>query len=282
MQIKYNLSGKRKGAEFRTNPSNFPGFIGRQILRLPVYIFDLTLFVLRVLFNKESCIRNFNQAGYRSLIRQIIFSGIDALPIATLLALVSGLAITSQTILTIQVIGERADVIDILIRLVVYELSTLLTAALLIGRSGSAITVDLGSMKLHRELEGLEMLGININNYLIAPRILGAAISQTVLSAYFAGVTIVSGIIFISLVIHSGYFNYLPDIASSLHPNALLLFIGKNMFFGMLIGAVACYHGLSVSSSRTEIPQKTQQAIVNSLSIVFVLNAFFTILDFMD
>lgn len=222
--------------------------------------------------------RRLNEASYRTFIGQMIFSGIDALPVTTLLAVASGLAITTQTILTIQVIGERADVIDILIRLVIFELSTLLATFILISRSGSAICVDLGNMKLHRELEGLEMLGINLNHYLVTPRMLGTALSQMVLAAYFATIAIVVGVISLGVAHHSGYMSYLPDIATSLQPSDLALFMAKNLFFGLLIGGIACFHGLQVRRSVTEVPQQTQRAIVNGLSVVFVLNALTTVL----
>ncbi|MCC5854335.1 MAG: ABC transporter permease [Idiomarina sp.] len=254
------------------------GFTGRQILRLPAYLFELLLFTLRALNPRQQGHFRFNQATYRTLLGQLIFSGIDALPVVTLLALASGLAITTQVILTIQMIGERAEVIDILVRVIIFELSTLLTAILLIGRSGSAITVDLGNMKLNRELEGLEMLGINLNHFLVTPRVIGTGLAQAILAIYFAVIAIISGVIMLSYTEHAGYLSYLPEIATSIHPYDLIVFVVKNLVFGILIGAIASYHALRVGQSRTELPQQTQQAIVNSLSIIFVLNALFILL----
>lgn len=253
------------------------GALGRQGIRLPHYLLELTLFIVRALRDWRRVNRQFNLASYRSLVAQIIFTGIDALPTITLLSLVSGLAISSQTILTIQLIGDRADVIEILIKLVVFELSTLLTAVVIIGRSGSAIAVDLGNMKLHKELDGLEMLGIHLNHFLITPRLLGTAISQMILVVYFSTLAIVSGVLFLSLSIHPGYLQYLPDTAQAFHPYDLLVLMGKNLLFGLMIGAIACYHALHVEHSQTEVPQQTQRAIVNSLTLIFVLNALFSI-----
>ena len=258
----------------------WPGIVGRQTLRIPYYLLELTIFILRALHDWRRVSHLVNRASYRSLVGQMIFSGIDALPTITLLALASGLAITSQTILTIQVIGERADVVDILIRLVVFELGTLLTATVLIGRSGSAIAVDLGNMKLHKEIEGLEMLGININHFLITPRLIGSALSQMVLAVYFSVLAIISGIMMLGITRHSGYLEYLSDITQAFHPYDLILFMVKNLFFGLLIGGIACFHAMNVQQSQTEVPQQTQRAIVNSLSLVFVLNALFTLLVF--
>ncbi len=256
---------------------NAPGLIGRQVLRPPKYLFELLLFTLRALNPRQQGQVRLNQASYRTLLGQLIFSGVDALPVIFLLALASGLAITTQIILTIQLIGDRAEVIDILIRVVIFELSTLLTAILLIGRSGSAITVDIGNMKLNRELEGLEMLGINLNHFLITPRILGSGLAQAVLAIFFAVVALTSGILVLAYTQNPGYLSYLSEVALSLHPYDLLLFLIKNLLFGVIIGSTACFHALRVGQSRTELPQQTQQAIVNSLSIVFVLNALFIV-----
>lgn len=255
----------------------FPGFIGRQAMRPFSYAFDVLLFTLRALNPHQQGVFRLNQGSYRTLVGQLIFSGIDALPAITLLAFASGLAVTSQIILTIQLIGDRTEVIDILVRVVVFELSTLLTAILLIGRSGSAITVDLGNMKLNRELEGIEMLGINLNHFLITPRVIGAGLAQAMLAIYFAFFAIVTGVFFLSFSHDPGYLNYLPEVAASLHPYNLLVFLLKNLIFGIIIGATACYHALQVDSSRTELPQQTQRAIVNSIGIVFVLNAIFVL-----
>src|SRR5690554_5937946 len=229
---------------------NAPGFLGRQVQRPPKYLFQLLLFTLRALNPRQQGHIRLNQASYRTLVGQLIFSGVDALPVITLLALASGLAVTSQIILTIQLIGDRTEVIDILVRVVVFELSTLLTAILLIGRSGSAITVDLGNMKLNRELEGVEMLGINLNHFLITPRVIGAGIAQAMLAIYFAFIAIVTGVFFLAFSHEPGYLNYLPEIAASLHPYNLLIFLLKNVVFGIIIGATACYHALQVEKSR--------------------------------
>lgn len=253
----------------------FLGALGQFSLKLPRYLFNILLFTLRVLNPYQQGRVRINKASMRTLVNQLVFSGVDALPVISLLGIASGLAITAQVILTIQLIGERTEVIDILTRVVVYELSALLTAIVLIGRSGSAITVDLGNMKLNRELEGLEMLGMNLNRFLVTPRVVGTAVAQMILSIYFAFFSIASGVLFLAYTENPGYLNYLTDIANALHPKDLTLYLIKNLMFGALIGSIASYHALQVQHSRTELPQQTQRAIVNSLSIIFVLNALF-------
>ncbi len=248
------------------------GWLGRLLLRIVYYQVELTLFVGHALRDWRRHSSLLNRATYRSLVSQLIFTGIDALPTITLLSLAVGLSITAQLILMVQVFGSTADVVKLLSNLVALELGSLLTAIVLIGRSGSAIAVDLGNMKLRGEVEALELLGINVNHFFVTPRLLGATIAQLVLAVYFSVLSVVSGVIFSAMLVSGGYLKYLTEIPLAFDPVLLFIFVGKNLAFGMLIGAVACYHGLQVSRSVTEVPQQTQKAIVNALSLVFIID----------
>ena len=251
---------------------------GRQVLRLPAYVYAITLFMVRSLNPARQGRYRLNRASFHTFVSQVLFSGVDALPIMSLLALTAGAAMTSQAILTLQMVGERAEIIDLVVRVVVFEVGTILTAIVLLGRTGSAICVDLGNMKLNRELTGLEMLGINLNHFLVTPRILAAAVAQMVLAIYVAVLAIVAGIALLAWLQHGGYWSYLPAIALALHPFDLLIFLGKNRLFGLVIGGVACYRGFQVGQSRTELPQQTQQAIVYGLTLILIMNALFMVL----
>lgn len=255
------------------------GMVGRQVLRLPNYLIDLTVFIIRALHDWRMASKLLNRATYSSLVGQLIFSGVDALPAITLLSLASGLGIVSQLIITVQVFGEAGDVITVLTQVVALELGSLLTAIVLIGRSGSAITIDLANMKLNKEIEGLELLGINVNHFFITPRLLGTTISQMALVVYFSIISVVSGVMIAGTFVNAGYFKYLADIPLAFDPYDLILFLFKNLAFGLLIGAIACYHGLRVEYSRTEIPQQAQRAIINSLSIIFILNGLIALVS---
>lgn len=254
------------------------GAVGRQALRIPHYLLDLTTFILRAFREWRHQSNLFNHATYMSVVVQVIFSGVDALPAITLLALASGLSITYQLITTVQVFGTTTDVVNLLTQIVALEFGSLLTAITLIGRSGSAITVDLANMKQNREIEGLELLGINVNHFFITPRLLGTTIAQLVLAVYFSIISLISGVMVTALLGGSSYLNYLTEIPLAFNPNDLLLFLLKNSFFGLLIGASACFHGLRVELSPTEVPQQTQRAIVNSLTLVFLLDGLFALL----
>ncbi len=265
-------------AEQRNSKLNLvSGMVGRQALRLPLYVLDLTLFTLQALreWREHSNLRN--RATYSSLVSQMIFTGIDALPPIILLSLASGVSITSMLLTNVQVFGSTTDIVNILADVVALELGSLLTAVILVGRSGSAIAIDLGNMKLNREVEGLELLGINVNHFFVTPRLLGTTVSQLVLAIFFSSLSVISAIAFNASLYSTSYWKYLGEIPLAFDPADLMLFVVKNLIFGLIIGVAACYHGLRVQNSVTEIPQQSQRAIVNSLSMIFLLDGLFAI-----
>jgi phospholipid/cholesterol/gamma-HCH transport system permease protein len=253
------------------------GWTGRRSLALGAYILDLTTIKFRAFMDWGGNARVFNRATLQTLIGQLIFTGVDALPVITLLALAVGLSITSQILALGQALGSEGDMAALLSNIVGVELSSLLTAIVLIGRSGSAIAVDLGSMKLRREVEGLEMLGINVNEFFIAPRIIGAALAQFTLAIYFAAVALFGGVFLNGLIFSVQRSHELKRLAETMPPEQLAVFALKNLLFGVTIAGTACYHGLRVRNSPTELPQQTQRAIVNSLMLVFLADGLLAV-----
>jgi phospholipid/cholesterol/gamma-HCH transport system permease protein len=211
-----------------------------------------------------------------AIVTQIIFSGIDSLiPTILLMSISIGLSVTAQLIITLQAYGSEKEVVNLMIRFVALELSPLLTAIIIICRSGSAVAVDLGNMSLNKEIKGLELLGIDILVYVAFPRLIGIALSQIILAVYFSTLSIILGIFFAVLVDTSANFKYLFILTHSLVPIELVNFVIKNVLFGLIIGANACFHGLKVKHSVTEVPQQTQQAIVHCLISMFIINVLF-------
>ncbi|HET7921512.1 MAG TPA: ABC transporter permease [Gammaproteobacteria bacterium] len=253
------------------------GWTGRRTLSLGAYLLDLTAFILHALRDWFGRGWLFNRATRQSLVTQIIFTGVDALPVITLLALAVGFSITSQLLSLAQALGSERDAGGMLIGIIGVELSSLLTAIVLIGRSGSAIAVDTGYMKLNGEVEALELLGINVSEFFVTPRIVGAAVAQMVLAVYFAAIALFGGVFLNSLVFHLGTTHQIMHLAHALQPVQVVVFMLKNLLFGIIIAGTACFHGLRVRHSPTELPQHTQRAIVTSLVLVFLVDGLLAV-----
>ncbi|MDH5712142.1 MAG: ABC transporter permease [Gammaproteobacteria bacterium] len=247
------------------------GLPGRYLLKISLYIINLATFSTLALRDWYSNNRIFNKKSYSSMIAQIIFTGIDALPTITLLGLAAGFVFTFRLIAVLDSIGAKDEIVNLLVNIICLGIGPFLAAIILISRTGSAIVVDLGNMKLHGEIEGLEMLGININNYLIAPRLIGCAISQLAITVYFTFIALVFGITISGLFSSSSHFELLTEIGVAFTPYLVMVFITKNLLFGYVIAAISCYNGLRVHISPTEVPQQATRAIVNGLVAIFVI-----------
>lgn len=251
------------------------GWPGAFVIRRLWYLIDVITFLSFALRDWFRSMRLFDRYSYRSLVSQIIFSGIDALPTILFLAVITGFVFTFRMI---ALFDSIADTVGILNYVVALELGPMIAALVLISRTGSAITVELGNMKLHKEIDALELMGIDVNNFLVAPRILAVTISQLSVAVFFTLVTLGVGIVMSGLLLSPTYFKYFSDLITGLEPIVLFVFVVKNLLFGLFIGSIACYHGLKVNASATEVPQQTQRAIVNSLLMLFIIDGIIAVL----
>ena len=247
------------------------GWLGRRTLDLLIYLTDLFTFITKVVMAWR--LRSlFDPTRRVGVVGQIILIGIDSLPVIVLLAFAVGLIITYQTISMLRFVGETSQILELLVQVVALEIGSLLTAMVLIGRATSSITMDLGSMELRHEIEAVELLGVDVNDFFITPRMLGTAISQLVLSVYFGVIALLAGIGFSALLVSPGALNYLEMLPYAFHPFDVLLFTVKNISYGLIIGATACFHALRVHRSPAELPIQARQAFATGLSLIFLFD----------
>lgn len=252
------------------------GWPGMRLIRNVLYVINLVTFsmlALRDWFRKNKL---FDSHSYSTTVAQVIFTGIDALPTITFLGLATGFIFTFRLISISNTLGGTDDIINLLITVICLSAGPFLAAIIIISRTGSAIVVDLGNMKLHGEIEALENMGININDYLVAPRIISTAISQLAITVYFTVIALLSGILISALFVNPTHFDFIFKISNSFTPYLMSIFVIKNIIFGYVIATVACFNGLRVQMSATEVPQRTTASIIQSLSFVFVIDALLT------
>lgn len=253
------------------------GFTGRRAFRIALYVIELTSFIAYALRDwwRRGHLRN--PATRQALVGQVIFTGIDAVAVILLIALAIGVSLTPTLLMLGRSFGSDAQLADLLVRAIGVELGPLLTAIILIGRSGSAVAVDLGSMKLRGEVEALHLLGINMNDFFVAPRLLGAALAQFVLATYFTAIALFGGVFISGVLVSSSHLTLLGGLGAAIQPLDVLVFTVKNLLFGLIVAGTACFSALKVEHSPTEVPQRTQQAIVNGQLLVFIINGVFAV-----
>jgi len=216
-----------------------------------------------------------NSAIRSVLLKQVYFTGYEAWKIIMLVALILGTVIVSQVV---GLVGGGSGSLTgkVLVWVVFRELGPLLTALIVVARSGTAIAAELGTMKINGELDALEQMGIPCERYLILPRIIGVTAAVVVLTAYFVLTAFVGGFLIASLAHHIPYDQFVQGVVASLGPWEIVVLAIKTLFFGLTIPVVCCHTGLSVGTSATEIPQAATRAVITSLFGIVLLDGLIT------
>jgi phospholipid/cholesterol/gamma-HCH transport system permease protein len=208
--------------------------------------------------------------------RQVYFTSVRAAPFTFLLALLVALAVAAQSPFAAGAGGEVLG--TVLVATLVRELAPLLTAWIVIVRSGTAIAAELATMRIEGEIDALVGMGIDPFEYLVVPRILGAAVavaSLTVLFLFFSvGVSAV-----LSPFLGGPDPHVLLDyVTSALRPADAVALVAKTVVPGTAIAAIACHEGLRATRSTTQVPPAVTAAGVRAFTLVFVWNTMVTAL----
>lgn len=221
-----------------------------------------------------------NKATFNVLLKQIYFTGLEAIPIMSWIALILGLIIVTQSLNILPKLGGESLIGKIFVWVVIREVGPIFASVIVIARSGTAIASELGSMKISKELTALEVMGIDPMQYLIAPRVIGTAISVFVLTFYFEAVSVLGGYLLAGFGKNISFSVYIGSIIEAMGFLEVAVSLLKSLLFGLIIGAVCSYYGLTVQKSITQIPQKTTRAVIGSLRMVFVTDAVITFIFF--
>jgi len=215
------------------------------------------------------------------VMRQVLFTGVEALKVITVIALLIGGAVIFETFSILPGLGGEAVMGQILVIVVVRELGPILTAFIIIGRSGTAISTEIGYMMVNHEIQALEMMGVNPLRFIVLPRFIGVAAAIVCLSFYFNIVALFGGYGFARLIVDYPFSSYLTDLGNALGFWDVAVSGIKCLFFGMIVSLVCCYRGFSVKFSFTEIPQVTTRAVVVSIYLCFAVNIIITAFFYM-
>ncbi len=202
------------------------------------------------------------------VIQQIYFTGVKSVIIISFISLLIGVVVITITV------GYKLPeslISDILSITIIQYLGPLLTMIIVIGRSGTAITIELGNMKVNNEIEALNIMGIDILYFIVAPRVIGITISFFCLNIFFSFIGVLGGgIVMVNILEEFSLIKFYTTFFDGLKINYVIDNIIKSVGFGIIISTVSCYHGLKVISSTTEVPQMTTQGVSRSLVFCFI------------
>lgn len=216
----------------------------------------------------------------RVVINQVRFTGAQALPMLGIIALSIGATTIIQAITFLPKLGQDNFIGNLLRLVIIREVGPLLTAIIVLARSGSAITAEMCTQKMHREIDSMEMMGINPYLIMVLPRLFGGAISVVLLIIYFDVIAIIGGYLISLMFTNFPFGTFVDHLARSITMTDLLSTILKSVLSGAVIPLTCTYYGFK-PESLFQIPIFVSKAVIRSLFIVFLLNAFLSVLFYL-
>lgn len=205
------------------------------------------------------------------LINQVLFTGFEALTPVMLSAFLMGglVAYIGQDFLVEY--GQQKMLYDLITLTVVRDVGPLVVGLVILLRSGTAITTELGSMRVHREIDALESMGISSMSYLVVPRVIGMVISVIILGAYFVALGLAGAYLTLFMLAKIPFADFFHRFNQSLVPADLIIPTIKSILTGLMIGTLCSFHGLRVGRALTEVPQRAIKAVTQCvLGLLFM------------
>ena len=204
--------------------------------------------------------------------------GATALPITALVGFLIGVVLAYLMALQLRQFGAEAFIVNILGISLIRELGPLLAAILVAGRSGSAITAQIGVMRVTEELDAMRVMGIAHGFRLVMPRALALALAMPLIAVWTSLASLAGGMLSSDLALKVTPAFFAESLPSAVEPANLGLAVGKSVVFGVLIALVGCHYGLRVKPNTESLGQGTTASVVTSITVVILVDALFAIL----
>jgi len=214
------------------------------------------------------------------IFRQMVFIGVRATPMVALTAFSIGVTLAMQAAHSLQELGAEIYVPDLVMVSLLREMGPVLIAVIVIGRSGSAVAAELGTMKVSEEIEALEVMAINPISYLIVPRFIAMLIMLPALTILGNYIGVFGGWAVCNLALDMPTAAFIMRAIESATTWDLYSGMIKSVVFAWIIITIACNAGLHVEGGAEGVGQATTAAVVQSLLAMLVSNAVLTSLFF--
>jgi phospholipid/cholesterol/gamma-HCH transport system permease protein len=213
-----------------------------------------------------------------SVVAHIERIGLHALPILGLLSFLIGVVLAYQGADQLRYYGAEIFTVNLLGVSILRELGILLTAIMVAGRSGSAFTAEIGTMKVNEEVDAMRTLGLDPIEVLVLPRVIAMAIALPILTLYASLMALAGGAIMAMVELDIGLPQFLTQLREAITATTFWVGMVKAPVFAFLIALVGCFEGLQVSGSAESVGKHTTKAVVESIFLVIIADAAFSIL----
>jgi phospholipid/cholesterol/gamma-HCH transport system permease protein len=252
--------------------------IGNAALRFGVHLRDATALLGQLVLETAALVRRPRDAPFRELSAGVFRAGVAALPVTMLVGFLVGIVLTYLSALQLKRYGADLLVINIVGVGVVRELGPMLASIIAAGRSGSAMTAQLGVMRVTEEIEALQVMGVSVLTRLVLPKVIALAIALPLVT-FCTDLAAIGGALLVSRftlgIPPQAFMEALPRAVETVN---FWIGIGKSAAFGFAVAFVACHYGLRVLPNTDSLAAGVTRSVVAAITCVIILNAIFAIL----
>ena len=239
----------------------------QQILLL---VGQLALDLLRVL-------RAPRRAPWRDISGHLYSMGATAMPITALVGFLIGVVLAYLMSLQLRQFGAEAFIVNILGISLIRELGPMLGAILVAGRSGSAITAQIGVMRVTEELDAMRVMGIPHGFRLVLPRALALALAMPLIAVWTTLAALAGGMLAADVAMGISPAYFVQALPAAVKIGNLALAVAKSVVFGALIALIGCHWGLRVKPNTQSLGEGTTASVVTSITMVIIVDALFAV-----
>ena len=214
----------------------------------------------------------------RSTVEHFVEFGVNSLPIVSLISFLMGAIMAMQSSYQLAKFGATRYIAALVGVAALRELAPLMTAIIITGRSGSAITAEIGTMKVSEELDALEVMGLDQTKFLVVPKFLAMLLAVPCVTVLSMFVMILGGYVLSTIVIGIEPSIYIEVTAQSLVSKDLVTGLVKSVFFAITICWVGVYRGFQVEGGAEGVGKKTTSSVVTSIFFIILVDLVFTAL----
>lgn len=214
----------------------------------------------------------------KSLVGNIEDAGVHALPIIGLLSFLLGIVIAYQGGQLLKTYGANIFIVEMVSLTMLRELAPLIAAIIVAGRTGSAYTAQIGTMQVTEEVDALRTIGIPPMDLLVIPKLLALMMALPLLTVFADALSVFGGMVMAKLMLEVSFSDFLERFPQVVTPFSFLMGVAKAPVFAAIIALVGCYQGFQVRGGADSVGRQTTVSVVQSIFLVIVADAIFSIL----
>jgi phospholipid/cholesterol/gamma-HCH transport system permease protein len=259
------------------SPLEWVVVVGRGGLRFWSHLVDMVALIGQLLLDLAHLVRQPRDVPWRETSANVFKSGVRAMPVTALVGFLIGVVLSYLSALQLKTFGAGIFIINILGIGIIRELGPVLVAVLVAGRSGSAMTAQLGVMRVTEEIDALATMGVSRSLRLVLPKVAALAVVMPLLVLWTSSIAVIGGMVSAQWQLDISY-GYFIDMLPKVVPVAnLWIALAKGVTFGVLVALIACHFGLRVRPNTESLSSNTTASVVTSITVVMLVDAVFAI-----